>query len=231
MYTLLRGAMRRRAMQSAFLVFGRLPPPAPGTRVFSRLHRARAGRASYAAESAIVQRVVGNVMRADVVPHLFLAPVEKRTNLVDAELGVPTDRLHFAPGHALVPAQAADPRVHRAEHFAQRPQLAHFAAGLALLHAGVEKVRAIDRDQLRDVSGFRREDFIREAVALGRTLHHVVGLLEQASGVEREDAGRGFDPGEHVGQHLVLRSKAGGQRNAPYTELLQREAKRLFRRG
>lgn len=55
--------------------------PAAGARVFAGAHRAGAMGAADAGEAAIVQRVVGRVMCADVLPYLLGVPVGERIDL------------------------------------------------------------------------------------------------------------------------------------------------------
>ena len=59
-------------MQAAFLVLGAFPPPAAGAHVLAGLDGARAGRAADGGVAAVVQRVVGHAVRAQVVPDVVL---------------------------------------------------------------------------------------------------------------------------------------------------------------
>src|SRR5207302_5627838 len=52
--------------------------PAPGSGIFSRLHRPRAVGATDARIIPIVKRVVGHVVRADVIPNPRPIPIRKR---------------------------------------------------------------------------------------------------------------------------------------------------------
>src|SRR5256886_9764705 len=62
-------------MQSAFARLRLLPPPAPGTATLAGLNRTRARRAADAGKLAIVQTIVRQLPRADVLPHLGLGPI------------------------------------------------------------------------------------------------------------------------------------------------------------
>src|SRR5713226_9105885 len=68
------------AIHPAFLGCACLPPPSPRTSVFAR---ARAWRASDGGITLVVERVVGNVVGADVVPDLVVGPIRKRRQLHD----------------------------------------------------------------------------------------------------------------------------------------------------
>src|SRR5436309_8321350 len=74
------GDGRMRDVESALLLLGKLPPPPPGADVLAGLDGARAGRASDRGESLVMQRVVRNVVLADVVPDAIQAPVRDRVD-------------------------------------------------------------------------------------------------------------------------------------------------------
>src|SRR5215813_875936 len=96
-------------MQAAFARLGALPPPAAGAPALTRLDGACAGCAAYARELAIVQRVVGQALHADVLPDFRFAPIEKRADLVQTVLGIPLDRLTVGAPGRLLAAHARDP--------------------------------------------------------------------------------------------------------------------------
>ena len=74
-------------MQPA-LVF-REPGPAPRASIFPGPDRTRAMRATNARVIAVVQRIVRNLVLADVRPHHFRCPIGNRVNLDPLKLGVP----------------------------------------------------------------------------------------------------------------------------------------------
>src|SRR5436190_3245676 len=76
--------LQRAPMQSAFLMVGTLPPPATRADVLPWKDGTRARRTTDARVAAIVQRIVGNGMSANVGPDFVLAPVSKRIELGDA---------------------------------------------------------------------------------------------------------------------------------------------------
>src|SRR5438046_10342878 len=61
-------------VQAALLFRRVFPPPATGTLVFAGQNRTRAGLASNRTKSARLERVVGHVLRAAIVPHLARDP-------------------------------------------------------------------------------------------------------------------------------------------------------------
>src|SRR3712207_2984663 len=81
------GGPRAAGMQAALAVGVGLPPPAPGPLVFARAGRAGAGGAADRAVAALVQRVGGQAVAAQVGPDLVAAPVGQRVELEDAAVG------------------------------------------------------------------------------------------------------------------------------------------------
>src|SRR5207244_2877852 len=129
----------RNLVQPALLAGALLfPPPAAGALVLAGLHRARARIATDRRIAAIVQRVVGNIVLVQVVPHVFRAPVGERAELPQAVDGI--ERRFFQAGARvrLLAPEAGDPGALAREGALERFDLAHVAAGLALLHAVVE---------------------------------------------------------------------------------------------
>src|SRR5207245_4598959 len=76
----------RLVMEAAFLVFRRLPPPAPRAIVLTRLDRSRARRASDRGVSLVVERRIRHVVRTDVIPDLILGPDGDRVQLENVDV-------------------------------------------------------------------------------------------------------------------------------------------------
>jgi len=68
-------------VQAAFLGGLVLPPPAARPEVLAEADRPRAGRAADAGEELVVQRVVVDLVDADVVPDVAPGPVGERIDL------------------------------------------------------------------------------------------------------------------------------------------------------
>src|SRR5919112_159298 len=68
-------------VQAALLRAFGFPPPAAGADILAERDGARARRAADAREEAVVQRVVRDLERPDVVPDVGLAPVGQRVEL------------------------------------------------------------------------------------------------------------------------------------------------------
>src|ERR1700682_1534089 len=120
--------VQRASMQPAFLVIRAFPPPATRTNVLTRKDRARARRATDAGITAIVQRVVGNCVIANVGPDLVLAPIGQRIELAYRVRRV--DLLDFdrATRHRLRAPLAGDPGASSGKRPSQRLGLADGAA-------------------------------------------------------------------------------------------------------
>src|SRR5215510_13131687 len=166
-----------------------LPPPSARPRWLSRSNRAGAWRAADAAKALLVERVAGHVVCPDVCPDLFLVPARKRVELDDtAMLQV---LLHLANPNAsapLVTAQAGDPGVQAAEHARQRKDLAYLTAPQAQWYRTVKQIWTIRPKQGLKLVWLWYVDLEIQSVTVANLVHHVVGLLRQPTGVDREDA-------------------------------------------
>src|SRR5688572_72934 len=80
-------------MQSALPRLGLFPPPATGALVFSGEDGSRAGCAPDTGELLVMQRIVGNLAGADVLPDLLLGPLQQRADLVQVVRRIPLDGL------------------------------------------------------------------------------------------------------------------------------------------
>src|SRR5262245_10975613 len=72
-----------RGVQAALGVLRLFPPPAAGAQRLARQQRPRARRAADRAVALVVEAVVGNLARADGVPHVGLAPRGERVEFLD----------------------------------------------------------------------------------------------------------------------------------------------------
>ena len=111
---------------------------------------AGAGLAADRRVAAVVQRVVGHVVGADVVPHVLLGPVGQRIELGHAVGRVVFLHGQLGAGARLGAALAGDPGLLAGQGAAQRLDLADAAAFLAHLDAVVEGVQAVLRDVVVD---------------------------------------------------------------------------------
>src|SRR5687768_4166707 len=105
-----------------------LPPPSSGAFVFAWLNRARAGSASNARISAVMQSVIGHIVLANVRPHIVVRPVDKRIHLHELVAFVPLDFVHGGACDRLFPPKACNPRVEPRQGASQWLHLADAAA-------------------------------------------------------------------------------------------------------
>src|SRR5215470_13075370 len=103
-------------VQAAFFGFGIFPPPASGTEVFSRPYRARAGRAANAGVALVMKTIVGDVVLADIVPHLVMGPIDQRIDLHEvAVFPIQFDLPGLRARYRLLAPQAGHPGIQSAE--------------------------------------------------------------------------------------------------------------------
>src|SRR4051794_34778389 len=118
-----------RAVDAALLRRVLLPPPAPRTGGFARRDGARARRAADRRVAAVVERVVGQLALAHVLPDLVLGPLGERVQLDDrAVVVVELDLPDVAARGPLVAPQARDPGVEAGQVARQRLHLPDLAA-------------------------------------------------------------------------------------------------------
>src|SRR6266705_1181922 len=193
-----------------------MPPPsriwsAPGARVLSRDRRPGAGRAADGTVALVVERVVGHLEGADVLPYLVLAPVGERIELDDAARGVEFLKFQIGARDGLLAALAGDPGVLALERAIERLDLADVAAALAQLPAFIERVAAEVRGVVGDGLGVGMEHAHVVAVARADRRDHVERIGVQPLRVESEDLDAELVPQDHIGDHHVLGGQAGGE--------------------
>src|SRR4029077_20818724 len=152
-------------MQTAFTRLRLLPPPAAGTATLAGLNRARARRAANAGILPIVQAIVRQPPRADVLPDLRVGPLEQRADLVEAVLRIPFDSPGRSAAGRLLASHAGDPCSVAGDRTLEGFDLADAAAFAARLEAVIEAVHALARDELLERRGVRVDDPDRAPVA------------------------------------------------------------------
>src|SRR4051812_36800231 len=159
----------------------------------------RAVRAADRGVAAVVELVVGQVVLPDVVPAALAVPVGERSGLPELVRLVPA---HLRGGRArrrLVAPDTRDPGVETAERARERLDLPDRAAEVGLARPELVAVRlglARERGALVDLD-------LGVVPPLDRP-PELVGLREEHVGVEREDAGVGREPVDHVEQDRLL---------------------------
>src|SRR5439155_5465739 len=67
-------------VKAAFFGIRIFPPPAASAEILARLHRPRARGAADARITLVMEPIVRNLVLANIVPHLVVAPIDQRVN-------------------------------------------------------------------------------------------------------------------------------------------------------
>ena len=169
-------------------MIGRLPPPAPGTHILTRLNGACTGFATDTGVASIMQLVIRDMMLLDIVPDLLLRPRDERIDLDELVYLVPLHDLHVLAGDTLLTSQATDPGIEALEGTVERFELANLAATVATLYAVVEEVDALFAHHALHLAVVGEEHLYLYAVGQVGLVNELVGLREEAPGVEGEDS-------------------------------------------
>src|SRR5439155_8273898 len=217
-------------MHPALLRAVLLPPPAPGPRVGARRDRPRARRAADALIALVIERVVRQIVGADVVPDLLVRPVRQWVDLDDAAVVVvELDLADVGACGPLVAPQAGDPRVESEQDLHQWAELAHVATRQAQRHRFVEQVHAVAAHQRLQLPcvGEVRLDF--DAVLLPHPVDQVVCLLWQTTGIDGEHAHVRTDAPGHIQDGHAITLEAGADGHAILGERVERPRDDLLR--
>src|SRR5690554_1394947 len=111
-------------VQATFFFRFIFPPPATLALVLTGINRPGAGLAANGNKTALVQRVIGHFIGADIVPHLLRAPIGQRIKL--GQSGARTSKVPVVLNHrntcactrALVFALSCNPGTQRVQLFA-----------------------------------------------------------------------------------------------------------------
>src|SRR5438132_14236437 len=134
-------------MQTALFHLVVLPPPAACPFVLAWRGRASARSAADRGVSTVVERVVRELVVADVVPDVCLRPGRQRSDLGDSLVfWIEGNDLGVRPSRRLLAAQAGDPGVVPAERSVERTRLSNIAAQPPHLVCPVREVAAVRRD-------------------------------------------------------------------------------------
>src|SRR5216684_1147754 len=193
------------AIHPAFLGCACLPPPSPRTSVFARSGRARAWCASDGRITLVVERVVGNVVGADVVPDFVVGPIRKRRQLHDpAVVVVDFDLADIRARRPLFAPEPRYPSVVIHQRTPQRQHLPHLAADQPQIDVPIEKVVAMLRHHLADDVMVGQENVGSDSVLVANLVDQVIGFLRLASGIDCENADSRIDSPCHVDEHAAL---------------------------
>ena len=157
-----------------------------------------------------MQRVVRQLVGADVVPDIVMGPLKDGADLRQAIGGIEIHRLRLGARCRLLMAHAGYPGTSALHGTTEHLDLAHMAAGEPVLHAVVEPVDAVLRHQGFKSHRIRIVDADAPAVAPLQPLDEVDGLLGQPTGVEGEDLDLRHVIPDEVREHDGLGPEAAG---------------------
>src|SRR5579884_3070982 len=188
-----------------------LPGPAP----LATVAGTRAGGAPDRGVAAVVQWVVGQVVRVDVAPEILLGPVGQRVDLPDLPRAVTVELWRGGPRGRLLAANPRDPGLDAVERALERLHLRVAAAAL-------ERPRLVGAARVEDLDGHPE--------ALLEALPGLERLGEEDAGVDREHARVRAGLGEHVHEHRLLLLEGAG-RDQPGVEAVDGVGDDLLRGG
>ena len=89
-------------MKAALLVQLTFPPPPTGTDILSGFYGPGTWLTANAGKSPVMQKIIGNIILFDIIPHLLFGPVYQGIDLKQSVVGIPLHHLIKKPGDRLV---------------------------------------------------------------------------------------------------------------------------------
>src|SRR5450631_1407147 len=206
------GDAKRPTMDAAFLVLWLLPPPTPGANILAGFNGARARRTADAGIAAIVQRIVGNAVPAQILPDVGVDPVGERIELPQPVRLIEFLHRHIRSRRRLRAALSRDPGAASRERAHQRRGLANRAAMLTQLDTAIKRIGAMLANERLQRMMIGKEDIDRQLIVLAHAIDQGVGLGRKPPGVQRENPDRQRVTRDEIGQYHVLGAKTAGER-------------------
>ncbi|MNQ27677.1 hypothetical protein D3C85_409380 [compost metagenome] len=166
-----------------------------------------------------MQRVVRNAQRADGGPHVLLAPVGQRIELVKAERLVVLFLGQLAARRGLSAPLPGDPGAAARQRALERLDLADLATGFAQLHAFIEGKRAMRGHMLVHRGRNRPVHSDLASITLAHRVQHAQRLGMQPARVQGEHLEIQAGVIDGVRQHHILGRQRGRQRGVRITSL------------
>src|SRR6185312_12733961 len=157
-------------VDAALLLLLVLPPPAPGARVFARLHGTGARRAADRDEAAGMQRIDRDIVGGDVGGQLLRGPVGDGIDLDQGMRLVPRGERNVGAVGRMLAADAGDPALRAFQLTVERAHFPDLAARVAVLDRLAKAKHAVAGDELLDLARFWRDEADADAVAQLRQL-------------------------------------------------------------
>ncbi len=177
-----------------------------------------------------MQRVVGDVVVANVGLHVCAGPRRERIDFHQAESPIPLEDAHPTAIGGLIPPNGRDPGLESGQRRPQREDLADFAASVRI--ALPELSAHLYRLGLHAQARAHRPDGY--PVTAFELFPQGVGLGKEQPGVDREDVDREVSSGDQIEQHTPFHAEAdregdarGESSRGPFQHRLRRTALQL----
>ena len=158
-----------------------------------------------------MQAVVGDPVIAHEVAHALSRPVQERIDLEQAMLRINRGKAHHCPVRGLLGAHPCHPSGRAFEGAPERFDLAQPATSLPRLDRGTETVDAVLGNPCLDAAALGEERLDASSIVPLGLRPDLMGLREQAAGVEGHHLDREVLGKDGMSDRLVLETEAGGE--------------------
>src|SRR6266545_5578423 len=146
--------------------------PTPGARIFIDLHGRSAGRTADGRITLVVERVVRDIMLADIFPDLPLGPTGEGINFYETKLSVAFNHPRLSARRGLVATNRSNPGAQSGQHF---PERLHFSQAAAEIRIALPEPLAIP-ERLLFQRSLRSSPFKAHSIARGQLISKLVSL-------------------------------------------------------
>jgi hypothetical protein len=152
-----------------------------------------------------MEGIVRDGMLCDVVLDVVLSPSDEGIDLDEVMVGVPLDGLDGGASGGLLLPEAGEPDLKWVKRPEERLDLADPTTSLAEVGGFVKGVDAVGADEVLNAVVLREKDMDLGVIMEVGAVDEGIGLREESSGVDGEDAGVLVELEDHVGKDLVFK--------------------------